>query len=176
MRNHRIHRIVFGLPLPKGGPSNNGHDAAGRQAHGHSQRALGRLAAVMFAGTIFFSQNTWAVQECVAILQVVGVSRAQMAATAENGSDENSDGEIWIQTGPTTMQGFINCSNIPGSRHGDMYQQNSVTGKTRRTGSDIHGADAAKTGRAETPLEPLHTTVPKRPKPPKKRPPTAVAQ
>jgi hypothetical protein len=74
------------------------------------------------------------------------------------------------------MRGFIDCSDIPGSRHGDVYTQNAATGKTKRSGSDVSGANAAKQGQAEPPLEPLHRTTPKKPTPPKKRPPVAVTQ
>ncbi len=134
-------------------------------------------ASLMFAGLLSFSQNTWALQECVAVMQVVGVTAAQMASTAENGTDENNDGEIWVQSGPNSMRGFIDCSNIPGSRHGDVYTQNAATGKSRRTDSDVSGANAAKQGQAEPPLEPLHKKPPpKKPTPPKKRPPIAVTQ
>lgn len=117
MRNRRTSWIVFGSILSKGG-SWNGNHATGSRRNRHSQEALGRFAAVMFAGFPSFSHNSWSLQDCVAVMQVVVVSAAQMASTAEDGADENSDAAIWIQTGPTIMQGFIAYSNTPGSHHG----------------------------------------------------------
>ncbi len=145
MRNRRTSWIVFGSSLFEGG-SWNGNHATGSRRNRHSQEALGRFAAVMFADLLSFSHNSWSLQDCVAVMQVVVVSAAQMASTAEDGTDEYRDAAIWIQSGPTTMQGFIDYSNTPGSHHGDTYTHNSVTEKTRRTGSAVEAANAAKKG------------------------------
>ena len=33
------------------------------------------------------------------------------------------------------MMGFLDCSDMPGSQHGDMYEQNYSGGEARKTGN-----------------------------------------
>jgi hypothetical protein len=73
--------------------------------------------------------------QCVAIMQLIGVPAQVAAASDEGGDDKNGDGEIWISTGGGRMMGFIDCSDMPGSVHGDTYEQNYGGGEPRKTGN-----------------------------------------
>ena len=104
--------------------------------------AAGPVAAIVFT-LLLPVQQSHAAQRCVAIMEVVGVSPATAEAANEDGEDENGDGAIWINNGGGKMTGYIDCSDQPGAKHGDTYQQNAPTGKTRKTGNDYMLANLA---------------------------------
>lgn len=79
-------------------------------------------------------------QDCVAVMQLVGVPADVAAASDESEGDENGDGDVWVNQGGGRMIGFIDCKNQPGAKHGDTYTQNYNTGRTRKTGNNPHTA------------------------------------
>lgn len=87
-------------------------------------------------------QNTpaHAKQECVAIMKLVGVPADVATASDESEGDEDGDGDVWVNQGGGKMMGFIDCKKMPGAKNGDTYTQNYDTGKTRKTGNDLHTA------------------------------------
>lgn len=93
--------------------------------------------ALLGSGSLF-ALPAAARDECIAIMQVVGVPANVAAASDESNGDKDGDGDIWLNQGGGRMMGFIACSEIPGARDGDSYTQQYSSGKTRRTGNDPH--------------------------------------
>ncbi len=79
-------------------------------------------------------------QDCVAVMQLVGVPADVATASDESEGDKDGDGDVWVNQGGGRMIGFIDCKKMPGAKHGDTYTQNYDTGKTRKTGNDLHTA------------------------------------
>lgn len=81
------------------------------------------------------AQPAAARDKCIAVMQVVGVPADIAAANDEVGEDKDGDGQIWLNMGGGRMAGYLDCSMMPGSQHGDMYEQNYSGGEPRRTGN-----------------------------------------
>jgi hypothetical protein len=85
-------------------------------------------------------QPAEAKQDCVAVMQLVGVPADVATASDESEGDEDGDGDVWVNQGGGKMIGFIDCQKMPGAKHGDTYSQTYSNGRTRKTGNDPHTA------------------------------------
>lgn len=94
-----------------------------------------RILALAVLPVLLAPLPAMARDKCIAVMQLVGVPAGVAAESDEGGDDKNGDGEIWISTGPGKMMGFLDCSDMPGSQHGDMYEQNYGGGEPRKTGN-----------------------------------------
>ena len=105
-----------------------------------------RLCGAMLAPSIALGVASPAAarDQCVAIMQVVGVPANVAAASDEGGDDTNGDGQIWMDMGGGRMIGYIDCSDMPGSQHGDTYEQNYGSGETHRTGNSQAGGQVGR--------------------------------
>jgi hypothetical protein len=73
--------------------------------------------------------------KCIAVMQLVGVPAGVAAESDEGGDDANGDGSIWLNMGGGRMTGFLDCSQMPGSQHGDIYEQSYGGGAPHKTGN-----------------------------------------
>ena len=93
------------------------------------------LAAPVALLLVATTQPAAARDKCIAVMQLVGVPANVSQQSDEVGEDKNGDGEIWTSVGGGRMIGFLDCSDVPGSTHGDTYEQNYTTGDTHKTGN-----------------------------------------
>lgn len=81
------------------------------------------------------AQPAAARDKCIAVMQLVGVPAGVAAESDEDGTDQNGDGQIWIGQSGSRMMGFLDCSMLPGSQHGDIYEQQYGGGEPHKTGN-----------------------------------------